>query len=61
MKLYIFKSEANGGLYAFAGDEAGSNLPAGFARPGIRKDAVQFFSDQNRKCDQNVWLSIVAH
>jgi hypothetical protein len=31
MKIYIFKSEANGGLYAFAGDEAGSNLPAGFA------------------------------
>ena len=31
MKIYIFKSEANDGLYAFAGDEAGSNLPAGFA------------------------------
>jgi hypothetical protein len=42
MKLYIFKSEANGGLYAFAGDEAGSNLPAGFARPGIRKAPLRW-------------------
>ncbi|MGB9296054.1 MAG: hypothetical protein WCB52_07640, partial [Pseudolabrys sp.] len=31
MKIYIFKSEANDALHAFAGDEDGSRLPAGFA------------------------------
>jgi hypothetical protein len=31
MRIYIFKSEANGALYAFAGDEDGARLPAGFA------------------------------
>jgi hypothetical protein len=31
MKIYVFKCEANAGLYAFAGDEDGSKLPAGFA------------------------------
>jgi hypothetical protein len=31
MRIYIFKSEANGTLYAFAGDDDGSRLPAGFA------------------------------
>jgi hypothetical protein len=31
VKIYIFRSEANGALYAFAGDEDGSKLPAGLA------------------------------
>lgn len=30
MKIYIFKSKANG-LHAFAGDEGGTKLPAAFA------------------------------
>lgn len=30
MRIYIFKSEANG-LYAFAGDDEGSKLPVTFA------------------------------
>ncbi len=40
MKIYIFKSEANGALYAFAGDEDGSRLPAGFA-PWRREGVVE--------------------
>src|SRR5262245_23719831 len=40
MRIYIFKSEANGGLCASAGDEAGSNLPAGFG-PGIRRASLR--------------------
>ena len=31
MRIYVFKSEANGALYAFAGDDKGTKLPAGFA------------------------------
>jgi hypothetical protein len=31
MRIYVFKSETNGALYAFAGDDEGSKLPAGFA------------------------------
>jgi len=31
MRLYIFKSEAQEGLQAFAGDPAGSKLPSRFA------------------------------
>jgi hypothetical protein len=31
MRIYIFKSEANGTLYAFTGDDDGSKLPPGFA------------------------------
>ena len=30
MRLYIFKSEANGALRAFAGDTSGSKLPEQF-------------------------------
>jgi len=31
MRIYIFKSEANDALYAFAGDVDGSKLPTTFA------------------------------
>jgi hypothetical protein len=31
MRIYIFKSETNDGLRAFAGDGAGSKLPSQFA------------------------------
>jgi hypothetical protein len=31
MRIYIFKSDANDALHAFAGDEDGSRLPTGFA------------------------------
>jgi hypothetical protein len=27
MRIYIFKSETNGAIYAFAGDDGGSRLP----------------------------------
>jgi hypothetical protein len=43
MRIYVFKSEANGGLRAFAGDVAGRKLPDQF-RPwhaaGVIEDDV---------------------
>lgn len=39
MRLYIFKSDANGGLRAFAGDMPGSRLPEKF-RPWRAVGAV---------------------
>ena len=39
MRLYVFKSAANGGLRAFAGDMAGSRLPEKF-RPWRAAGAV---------------------
>ena len=40
MRIYIFKSETNGALYAFAGDDGGSRLPAGFA-PWHREGVIE--------------------
>ena len=59
MKIYIFKSEANGGLYAFAGDEAGSNLPAGFAPwypEGVIEAGISPPYNFSRSCFQRVRL-----
>ena len=31
MRIYVFKSETNGALYAFTGDDGGRKLPTGLA------------------------------
>ena len=40
MRIYIFKSETNGTLYAFTGDDGGSRLPTGLA-PWHREGVIE--------------------
>ena len=44
MRIYIFKSETNGALYAFTGDDGGSKLPPALApwhRDGVIEPGKQ--------------------
>ena len=68
MRIYIFKSEANDSLCAFAGDAEGSKLPAQFApwhSEGVieasRAPPHEFSRIQNRGRDQSEWLSTLAY
>jgi hypothetical protein len=67
MRLFIFESDANTGLRAFAGDVAGRNLPDQFS-PWRQLGAVasgnappyNLSPDTIEKSHQSSWLSALA-